>query len=417
MPTESINPWENRADFPRLDVRRLLPLYLAVLASSVQLAFFEVPFVSYILLPVLLLYIAITVRFSGVAPFVIVTVVVTTLFSFSLTVPAVFLALVVGGGSLAVLFTTHRSILPTMLILSGVFGLAWAVTGDWQLALAAFAALPAGILLAYATADDRGRTSIICWGTAGFLLSLLVLGCFILYRIYGELNKDILFRAFDDAQNGIRYTLANMRDELIANLRETNTPGTEETIAVLNQTFSNNVIKVYTSAFFSIIPALAVMLCSILAFTAQLLQGLTYRFIGWEHVLTRSSCAFTMSALSAVLYDIGFLVTLLFGGGNIVVAVFNNICFMLLPGFCVLGAGALVYRIRTSRGGKRWFLILFCVGSVLILGVLSIFVLGLWGAAAAMTEALRRRFLEKLQKHNGSDHSDDSDDSNGFDGR
>ncbi len=406
MPTEQINPWEDRAALPRLDLRRLLPLYLAILVSSIQLAFFEVPFLSYMLLPVLFLYVAVAVRTPGVTLLILGTVVLTSVFSFSLTVAALLLSLIVGAGSLAVLFTTHRPVYPAMGILAVVFGLSWFLTGDWQLALAVFAFLPAGILLAYATSDGRGRTSVICWGTAGFLLSLLALACFVLYRIYGELNRDILLLAIEDAQNGIRYAAATMRDEMLSVLRDAE--GDQELIAALNEALSNNVIKAYTSALFSILPALGIMLCSILAFEAQLVQGLTYRFIGWGKVLTPAACVFTMSVIAAILYYVSFIVTLFFGSG-IVVAVFNNICLILLPGFCVLGAGSLFYRVRTAKGNSRFLLIFLCLGILCLTGTMAPFFLALWGANTSMTAALNRKMLEKLKKQNGPNDHDSQD--------
>ncbi len=405
MPTEQINPWEDRAALPRLDWRRLLPLYLAILVSSIQLAFFEVPFLSYILLPALFIYVAVAVRAPGVTLLILGTVVVTSVVSVSLTVASLLLSLTVGAGSLAVLLTTHRPVYPALGILAAVFGLSWLLSGDWQIALAAFAFLPAGILLAYATTDGRGRTSVICWGTVGFLLSLLALACFILYRIYGELNRDLLFVAIEDAQNGIRYTVATLRDELLSALRDVDAEGNKELIAALNEALSNNVIKAYTSALFSIIPALGIMLCSILAFEAQLVQGLTYRLIGWGKVLIPAACVFTMSVIAAILYYVSFIAMLFFGGG-IVVAVFNNICMILLPGFCVLGAGSLFYRIRTAKGNSRMLLIFLCLGILCFTGTLAPFFLALWGANTSMTAALNRKMLEKLKGHNDSNDHD-----------
>ena len=135
---------------------------------------------------------------------------------------------------------------------------------------------------------------------------------------------------------------------------------------------------------------------------------MTYLSTGWRQVLTRNFCVFTMSVTASVLYYVSFLFTLFANASSLLGATMQNVCLMLLPGFCVLGAWSLMARIRLSRGGARAFWILLCVSFVCCAGYSVLYFLALWGANATITVAMRNRMLQKL-KENGIDPNDRGD--------
>ena len=136
-----------------------------------------------------------------------------------------------------------------------------------------------------------------------------------------------------------------------------------------------------------------------------------YYNTGLRQVVTPASRIFTMSVTASLLYYVSFLLTMFVDGSTLFGAAMQNVCLILLPGFCVLGAWSLLARIRFSKGGARIFWILLCVSFVCCAGFSALYFLALWGANTTITVALRNRMIQKMREMGGKgpdDHDNNS---------
>ena len=174
---------------------------------------------------------------------------------------------------------------------------------------------------------------------------------------------------------------------------------------------SDAVLSEVLTLFFAILPALAVMLASVVGFEAQLLLSHCYFYRGWRQVLTADATVFSMSVTSAVLYILTFIGSVLLGVSSVFGAALQNMCMILLPGLCVMGVGAIKGMLRTSRGASRFFIVAICLGSFFCAGFSALYFLALWGAYSVILAAIGKRMLEKLGGNGqGRDNGNGEDD-------
>ena len=135
-----------------------------------------------------------------------------------------------------------------------------------------------------------------------------------------------------------------------------------------------------------------------------------YLNTGWKQVLTRRAVAFTMSVSAAILYDVGFFSTIFFGAGSLLGAAMQNLCLMLMPGFCVIGWGTLLGTLHRSKGGARILWLVLFATLICFAGALSPFLLALWGTNAVIMAAIHLRMLKKMSETLGKSDSEDEND-------
>jgi len=111
--------------------------------------------------------------------------------------------------------------------------------------------------------------------------------------------------------------------------------------------------------------------------------------------------------VSAVIYAVTFILTLLIPSSSMASAVVQNISLILLPGFCVLGVQGILLSLAQARGGMRVFLLLFFGSMLCCYTGGALYILAMWGAYGRVMDALRRKMLEKLnQDKNDGDFPD-----------
>ncbi|MBQ9784114.1 MAG: hypothetical protein IJW29_01300 [Clostridia bacterium] len=396
---KTINPWQDRSGFTRVHGANILLAFLTLALCAFALTCAGDERVALIVLPVLFIYTVLIVKTPATVIHLLLCAVAAFFLTSSFSGASVVLALIVGVSVLAWLLTVLKSFFAVPLVLVAVFAASWLITGDLSTSVLAFALLPAGAAMAIATVWGKDRTSVIVWAQIGLFLTVVALAMALIARNYGAVNADTVTRAVADLRAGAVDSLGALRDEMIKTLQAGGEENAEM-IARLGEVLGDNMLHTAVTAVICVLPGLVGMACGIIAFEAQLLLGTTYLRTGWKQVLTREACMFTMSATASVLYVIASFMTLFLGVNSIFGAAVQNLYLILLPGFCVLGLGAVSARMRRPNGGSLMLLLLLgamlCCTSVYALSFLS-----LWGAFANIGVARRAR------KSEGDDDNDD----------
>ena len=395
---EPINPWKNRSDFANIGKKPILFSILIVFlcAALLPLSFFYEQ-VALIGLAVLFAYVALIVRSPLPVTLLLVTAFLAVSFTSFFAAGAFLLALIVGSGAMAFLFTVLEHAYLLLLAPVAASGLAFALLGNWQISLLAFAFLPTALFLALATKWGRGRTSAICYAEVGLLLVVVGVAVYWLHTESTRLGVGIA-SYIESLREMLLQAVVQIRDTFAQMMRE-NGASEEELNTILSQ-LSNDYIKAQISQIFNLLPAICCVFCGIVAFEAQMLLNATYRAVGWTQVLTPEARVFTMSVPAALIYFVTFLLSIFSSSGtSIAWAVIDNLNLILVPGFCVIGVTMLALSLARSKGGARLFLtfLLAAVFCCYTVGAFSL--LALFGANSILLGALRKKMMDKMNEN------------------
>lgn len=417
-----MEPWRDRSTLPTLRKSDIILALAAIIVCALGVALYAYEQIAFFILLLLFVYTVMTMRSVATTAILLLTAVVASVLLFSLSGAALVLSLVVGTGTLAWLLTVLRRPYLPPICLAVAFVVAWLITESALDALLTLSFLPAGILLAAATVTHQRRTTAICFAVGGFLISLGVLLAIVLMRACGTLElgavKEYLNALREQIVDGMTYFCDELAKFMERTLTEESTYTAEEIskmIAQFRELTGTPILQSLVSLLFSILPAIAIITCSILGFEAQMLQNATYLRTGWKKVLTPCALMFAMSLPAAILYVVSFFVTLFFGGSSLIGAAMQNLCLILLPGFCVMGWGALLGTLHHSRGGAKILWLVFLALLVCFAGALSLFLLALWGSNVVVMAALHLHLLKKMGasiRKEDEKKDDDNDENN-----
>lgn len=106
---------------------------------------------------------------------------------------------------------------------------------------------------------------------------------------------------------------------------------------------------------------------------------------------------FVMSLPATVIWIVASLISLIADGSASSVAVITaeNLSLILLPGFCAAGWYTLARAMRSIPARGRWTLILPAAAIVCCASTSVFWVLGVYGAYATATAAIRRAILRR----------------------
>lgn len=409
MPEQELkNPWSDRASFPVVSKKHIVLAALACLVCALALPLCTNEWISLGVLAVLFAYVAVAVRSPISVTVVLITAVVAVMLGGSFAVGAVFLSLTVGTAVGAYLMTVLRGPYLTVLLPAAAVGISVALGVELRVALLALVFVPASLLLSFATLKGRDRTEAICYTAAGLLLSLVAILLVLIYLSYGNLGRNAIIGYFDTLRNGAIGTLASFRNELLSGMSgAVQDAATKEAYDRFAMLLSDEMIGDVVSMVINILPAMAVIVCSVIAYEAQGMLNAVYYNTGLRQVVTPASRYFTMSVVSAVIYAVTFILTLLIPSSSMASAVVQNISLILLPGFCVLGVQGILLSLARARGGMRVFLLLFFGSMLCCYTGGALYILAMWGAYGRVMDALHRKMLEKLsQDKNDGDFPD-----------
>lgn len=400
------NPWQDKDSLPKASKDTVILAFIAVALCALAFPFSSFEYVTLGVLAVLFIYVVRTARLPSVVTAVLVTTVLIGMID--IWGGAAALCLIVGACGAAFLFTVLRRPYLVLLPFLAAFGIAFLISRDWRIAALTFAFLPAAILLAIATKHDEGRTSTICWTIAGFLIAFVGVLLYLLWT--GSMAMGVNIREYIDILRGyFSNWMYSFREYFFAGMQQASTPEMMETIKEMEKLLSKEYFDEIAAMLFNLIPAGVVILCSVLAFNAQLLLTAQYRSAGMEKVVTPSSRIFTMSWLSGVLFMLSFAITMFATENSMFLTVASNLCLMLLPGLCVRAVIGILFGMYRMKGrGKSFFIILIAV--MLCCNFFGAFYfLAFWGAYQSIMEAVQRRLLEKMKQQNGDRPPHDND--------
>lgn len=288
-------------------------------------------------------------------------------------------------------------------------GAVYGVTRDWTLTAMPLSILPAAMLLGYATEQEKGCTTAICYGIGGLLLGATGLIVLWIWRTYNGLTPELLRSLLAEWKEYFVQMRIASREELMALIDEKLNVGedlTEEmrgSYESLKSSFaellSDTAIQQSMDALFQIFPALLFLCCSIPVFLAQRLLNSAYTTNGLACVVTPEAEFFTMSLPSAVLYVVSlFLSVLAVDGIGFLSMVASNLCLILLPGMLLLGLRYFKQQIGTrGRSSKRVIILLIVV--MLCFAMSGMLYLGaFFGAYMRIMQAVQKAIRKKMDQ-------------------
>lgn len=402
-------PWKHRDKLPATSVSDVLLLGAAVLVSSLALLFCTSEEISFVALLLLCAFGVLGMRRGKDLLLLLLCALGASLITGSLGGASALLSLVIGTASLAFLFTVTARPYVSLIPLC-VSCVAFLVTRDAMAAVLPSAILPSGALLAVATLTHQRRTTAICFSIGGLLVSLGAVLAILLYRACGSLELGTVTAYLESTRAALIGDLKLIRDGFIAYMEESlvaesaSAAEITRTLESLKATMSDAALTETVHVLYSILPAMAAVLCSVISFEAQLLLSHYYFYRGRRAVLTPASTVFVMSVPAAVIYVLTFVSSVFLGTASVLGAAAQNLCLMLLPGFCVVGVGAVLGMLRASRGGSRVLVLFLALAALCCAGFSALYFLALWGAYSTILGALGRHVMNKLRdRGNGGD--------------
>lgn len=380
------NPWDDAAALPRMRLPSLLLLSFVVIACAVfPAAPAPAPLYTLAMLVVCAGAQIIFVRSIGAAVLSAAVFLCGTLGG-SLVDGTTLLCLLTALAFGSFLITVARS--PWLMFIPvTAYAVSFLLCGDILTAALSLITLPAAGMLAYTTMKNSGRVGVIC--ATSFMFGLLCLFAFAIgyYRQSGALSF-----------SGIMQTLAQVREELIVTLQQ------DEYMERLRQMLAEQssseqpdmtaLVRTAVELVFNLLPAIAVLLCNLIALAAQTLCNRTYIGSGMPAYVTQSSQLFIMSIPSAVLFFICAPVSLFTLGSTMATAVMLNIAVILLPPMCIVGFFKTVADLH--RHASPFTVLLLVAGIICAPGALILCL----AISGALTTIVRPIIAHMLLKNN-----------------
>jgi hypothetical protein len=349
-------------------------------------------------------YVIVAVRTPATVLSVLLSAVLPVLLIGTFASGALMLSCIVGVACGTWLVTVHKRAFWTLLLPVASFGISFAITGDWMLSAIALFPIPAIVLLRIAVLRGEKRTTAICFAEGGLLLSLVILIGAWLYTACKSLDQAAIAAYIESLRQELTQLLMSVRDVLLENLKvagESNPAAYERLAASMSDATLLGIVQ----QLFNLIPAFAVVVCSIIAYEAQMLLNFIYRFTGMKQVVTPVSFVFTMSIPAAVLYMVSFFVSVFATGSSLAVALMDNLCLMLLPGFLLVGFGSMLTAFAAMKRNGGGFLLILAFALLCCCSSSALYLLALWGANMVLTAPLRRKMMQMTDNDNQNSDS------------
>lgn len=399
---ETPNPWKDRSSITYPKPGALLFVALMYLAASLELVFFTNEYVSMAVFAILCAGVLLVIRMPrGVTGLLTLSIIPIVLLR-SFSIGALFLAIAVGTAAGTMLLTATRRPWQTVVLPAIAWTAAYVLTKNVSLASGTLLLIPAVLLLTYATLSDQRRSTAVCYALGGLIVSILILLAVGIYNAYGALDRDVIHTFFADSRAWAISLVEQARDISIQVLQERFGAEGEQAIKVLGEMLSHENTVNIVASIYNILPALVIICCSIAAFEAQSLLCGMYYANGMKKVLSPNATAFTMSAVSAGLYVIAFLLMMFINTNSLFLAVVHNCYLILTPGLFLVGWASLKAHFHNARGGSRVFTIVLAVFLVLFSGLAAmISLLAFVGAVMILLSYIGVMMLKRMQAKMG----------------
>ena len=401
---EAPNPWKNRESLPYPKQTALIPMAVMYLLSSLELVFFANERFSMIVFAALCAGVLLVVRMPRGTVGLLITAIIPVVLLRSFAIGALALSVVVGVGCAAMLVTSMRRPWQAILLPAIAWTVAYVLTKDAGIACYTLLLLPAAALLTVSTLTDQRRSTSICYTLFGLLLSVLALYAAYLLRVYGTIDRNVLFTFFEEQRLWVTDVILLARDEVILAIRENlGEAQSAETVNMLMNTLSREGVTNLVAAIYNVLPALIVVGCSILAFESQsFLCGMYYTH-DMKAALTPNATMLTLSVVSAGIYLFSFFVMMFAGGTSLFVAVVQNCYLILTPGLFLMGIASARAQMRMNKGGSRLTYIVIAVLVIALGGPTAIIsLLAFSGAVMVILSNIGMMMIKRMQDRMGS---------------
>ncbi len=413
---ETRNPWQDRSSVPHAKRTAVFLAALAFFFCALALPFSTSENISLAVIAVLFAYIVYVARMPVPVTLLLLTAFACVLLTGTFAAGAIFLCVTVGVCSGAFLLTALRHSYFVVLLPVASAVIAYVILQSVEVAFFALVFLPAAILLAIATRTGQRRTTAVCYALGGLLLAVVAGLAFFVWKQSSAAGLSF-YDYIESLRSQLVHLLISVREEMLVLMQEnlvqeggTLTEEASAQLQTIRDTLSDALFTDLVALLFNLLPAIIVSACSIVAYEAQALLNANYRTAGLGCVVTEAARTFTMSVASAILFMIAFVVTLFAASDSIPVMVANNLCLMLLPGFCVVAVQSMVAFFASTRGGGR-ILILLLIASMCCCTPGAIFyVLAFWGAYQCVMDAIRKKVTKYISPDEEPPHSEDGED-------
>lgn len=391
---------------PNLNVKDLiLSLVVVLLCGCVLSGAIPAAFVG-LASAALFVYVVIAIRNIGAVIQILLTSVLVTILTFLPICGAAVLALILGTGTLAWLFITlPKYKWAPALLLAVAYGLGFLVTSNPVSPLLALTFLPAAALLAWAHTRDVGRTSTVLNTFLGFLVAVLATLCIILWRSYGSINYDVLMRFVNELKQ-LFVTVGTEAGQMLwesieAQAAQVTVPAEslEKLREAYAQVFGESNLRAAADTIMGLVPALVSVPALIISYLSDVVLLRKYYNTEWRSRMTPASCTLIISPTAGLIYFVCLLIVMFVNKQSVFLMAVMNMCFILLPGLCLVGVNVLVQNARRARGVIGVASILLIVAAVCCMGLSSLYFLALWGAYATISAALHQKILQKLKEN------------------
>ena len=259
----------------------------------------------------------------------------------------------VSTGTCAVVCSSRRNLLPLLCALPG-FALAWLFWGTPLIAIAAVIPVICVLPVFFAKRFKLERSTAIAFTAAAFGF-----GCFLYFMVLVAVKQGgVGIAEIKTFINGILREFETLFAEILG--------ADEQTVADI----INNLILLS--------PGILICIFEITAYLAVGVYSFTCRIFRLDRILLPSyPWKFKMSSVSAYVFCICYLVSVLFGTDRAfspVIFTAENIIQILTPGFILVGAARSVQRVKTKRGGTLSVIVIVAAFALMFINPFSFFV-------------------------------------------
>lgn len=317
---------------------------LALLLFAWGGVFNDIPLFSYLLILVFFVFVAITTRSKAVFLLLALPGIAGFLF-LPVSALALFYAAI---GVIGVTASVIRQKMCLLLLAFPVaYGIAFAMVGDPVQAVGTLIFLPPALVMGVLLKKEARRGNMIALGTAALLVLVAGALAAFVYTKTGTVTAEALLTIIED----IRKALI---PEMLPLFEEMGMPMSEE---LLSEAFHAVIL---------LLPAAAVVICELISYLGSLLG--VWLAIAAQDTLPLRTAVFRMEPVSAILFLLAGLVTLLAPVDGMVGPIAHNLYIILLPGLAlgeIFSVAAGLHEKRARMAPMLLILICILAGGIL----------------------------------------------------
>ena len=405
------NPWEDRASLPPVPKSHAILAAIAVFVAAVgqTLCFWNgisaavSEYVGIFLLVLLCIYTVKVTRSTPTLALLLGTVFALTFSGMNFIFGAVLLALILSIGAGAFLMTvTGRPYLP-LLCYFAAYGACLVITRDPIGSALTLFAMPASLLLGFATRKGLTRTQGICFSVLGLLASVSLILAFYLKQAGVAFERDALLLHAEMLRTQLTDAALAVRNETLELLRSAaQDERSKQLYEQFASLYTDEMLRATVVQLFNLLPSLAIVVCLLLSYEASSFLLAAHVTAGLALVNTERARRVTVSLPASAVFMISFLLTVILPQEHLANAVAQNLTVLLLPALSLVGVQRLLFLFYRAGGGMRMILVIG-IGALLCCNTGgALYILAFWGAYCSVGDLIHAALLERMKRNGGN---------------